>query len=70
MPFLGLCKFLKINLDEVIAIGDGINDISMLKTVGLGVAMENADIILKEYAKEITLTNNNNGVAHILKNKF
>lgn len=70
MLFFGLCKFLKINLDEVIAIGDGINDISMLKTVGLGVAMENADTNLKKYAKEITLTNNNNGVAHVLKNKF
>lgn len=70
MLFLGLCKFLKINLNDVIAIGDGINDISMLQTVGLGIAMENANKELKKHAKEITLTNNNNGVAHILRNKF
>lgn len=66
----GLCKYLKIDTKDVIGIGDDHNDISMLKTVGLGIAMGNAMPLVKEYAKEITLTNNESGVAKILKSKF
>ena len=66
----GLCKYLKINIDEVIAIGDDLNDISMIKTVGCGVAMGNAKEKVKEFAKEVTLSNNENGVSKILRNKF
>lgn len=66
----GLCKFLKINIEDVIAIGDGLNDISMIKMAGLGVAMENAESEVKEVADEITSTNLENGVAKILKEKF
>lgn len=62
----GLCKFLKIDLKDVIAMGDGLNDISMLSTVGLGVAMGNATSEVKLAAKEITCTNNENGVAKII----
>lgn len=66
----GLCKFLKINLEDVIGMGDDHNDISMMKTVGCGIAMGNAVPVLKEYAKEVTLTNNESGVAKILKSKI
>ncbi|MBR3614817.1 MAG: Cof-type HAD-IIB family hydrolase [Clostridia bacterium] len=66
----GLCKFLKINIEEVIAIGDGLNDISMIKTAGLGVAMKNATEEVKKVADEITSTNMGNGVAKILREKF
>ncbi len=66
----GLCKYLKINLENVIAIGDGLNDISMIKMAGLGVAMANAESKVKEAADEITSTNLENGVAKILKAKF
>ena len=65
-----LCEFLKIDINDVIAFGDGINDISMLKIVGLGVAMENAQSEAKEVAKEITITNNDSGVAKVLMSKF
>lgn len=66
----GLCKYLKIDIKDAIAIGDGINDISMIKMVGFGVAMGNATVELKQNAKEVTSTNNENGVAKILKSKF
>ena len=66
----GLCKFLKIDVNNVIAIGDGLNDISMIKTAGLGVAMENAREEVKEIADEVTSTNLENGVAKILREKF
>lgn len=63
----GLCKFLKIDINDVIAIGDGKNDISMIQTVGLGIAMENAVPELKSVAKEIAGNCNESGVAKVLK---
>ncbi len=63
----GLCKYLKIDPKDVIAMGDDLNDISMLKTAGLGVAMGNAMEEVKAVAKEITKTNNENGVAETIK---
>lgn len=62
----GLCRFLKIPIEEVIGIGDDLNDISMMKMVGHGVAMGNALDCVKEIADEITDTNTNNGVAQLL----
>ena len=66
----GLCKFLKIDIKDVIAIGDGINDISMIKIAGLGVAMGNANPEVKSIADIVTSTNLENGVAKVLKEKF
>ena len=66
----GLCKFLKIDINDVIAIGDGLNDISMIKMAGLGVAMENGTPEAKAIADEITTTNLENGVAKVLREKF
>ena len=67
----GLCKFLKINIEDVIAIGDSFNDVSMIKAAGLGVAMINGDEEVKQIADEITATDNNNsGVGKLLRSKF
>lgn len=57
------------NKDEIIAFGDGHNDISMIEYAGLGVAMENAVQELKDVSNYITLSNNDDGIAHVL-NKF
>ena len=62
-------KPLNISADEVIAFGDGHNDISIIKYAGIGVAMENAVSDLKEAADEITLSNEQDGIAEsLLKN--
>ena len=66
----GLCKFLNINLEETIAMGDDLNDISMLQTVGLGVAMGNAKQEVKNIAKQTTIDNNHSAVAKIIKENF
>ncbi len=58
-----LGELLGIKRDEIMAIGDGMNDASMLQEVGLPVAMENAVPELKRYAKYITASNNEDGVA-------
>lgn len=61
-----LCKKLEINLDEVIFFGDSANDLSIINKVGLGVAMGNALKEVKEKADEITLSNDEDGVAVFL----
>ncbi|MCT7750174.1 HAD hydrolase family protein, partial [Lactobacillus gasseri] len=53
--------------DEVMAIGDNLNDESMIRMAGIGVAMENAAPEIKEIANFITKTNNENGVAYAIR---
>ena len=52
--------------EEMIAFGDGHNDASMVKYAGVGVAMENAVEDLKAIANEITLSNEEDGIAYTL----
>ena len=61
-----LCKKIEISLDEVIFFGDSTNDLSIINKVGLGVAMGNALKEVKDQAKEITLSNDEDGVAIFL----
>jgi len=58
-----LCLHLGITTDEVIAMGDSLNDIKAIELVGAGVAMGNAQDAVKEKADYITDTNNEHGVA-------
>ena len=51
----------------MIACGDGFNDLSMIKYAGLGVAMQNAQEIVREHADYITRSNDNDGVAHVIE---
>ena len=59
-------KKLGIRAEEMIAFGDAQNDISMLKYAGIGVAMGNAVREVKEIADEVTLSNDEDGIAHSL----
>jgi Cof subfamily protein (haloacid dehalogenase superfamily) len=61
-----LSKKLNIPLTSTIAIGDSMNDVSMLKLAGRGVAMGNARQEVKEISDEITLTNDEHGVAKFI----
>lgn len=58
---------LGIKLEEMLAFGDGSNDIKMLETAGTGVAMENAAEIVKEAADAIALSNDEDGVAQYIE---
>ena len=62
-----LAKEYGIPKDEVIAIGDGENDLSMIKYAGLGVAMGNSSDFIKEQADYVTDTNVNAGVGKVIK---
>ena len=61
-----ICNTLGISPEEVIAFGDAENDISMLKTAGMGVAMGNAAQPVKDAADMVTLSNNDDGIAAAL----
>jgi len=58
-----LASFLGIPLTEVMAIGDGANDIPLLSSAGLAIAMDNASDELKAVADYVTLDVGHNGVA-------
>jgi hydroxymethylpyrimidine pyrophosphatase-like HAD family hydrolase len=53
---------------QVMAIGDGDNDIEMLSMVGWGVAMANATERTKAVADAVTSSNNEDGVAKAIQN--
>lgn len=61
-----LCDYYGISMDEVIAMGDQMNDVDMIQKAGLGIAMGNAHDTIKEIANDITDTNDNDGVAKAL----
>lgn len=62
-----IANSLNISLDEVMAIGDNFNDLSMFKKVKYSVAMGNADDKIKKMCNFVTLKNDENGVAYAIK---
>jgi hypothetical protein len=65
-----LLEKLGVSRDELVACGDGMNDIPMLKFAGLAVAMENAYPEVKEHADYIAPSNDNNGIADVVDKFF
>lgn len=55
-----------IGREEIIAMGDNINDLPMLEYAGMGVAMENAEAEVRSKAKFVTKSNDDNGVSYAL----
>lgn len=62
-----LADYLGINQEEVMAIGDQENDATMIEYAGMGVAMGNATPAIKALANVETLSNDEDGVAHIIE---
>ena len=61
-----LCEKLGISLSETLAIGDQENDIELLQMSGRGIAMGNAQEHVKAVADQVTMTNDQAGVAKAL----
>jgi Cof subfamily protein (haloacid dehalogenase superfamily) len=57
----------EISMEDVIAFGDNYNDVEMLKSVGMGVAVANANEAVMLVANMVTDTNKNDGVAKAIK---
>ena len=64
-----LASSLGIKQEEVMAFGDGYNDLSMIEYAGMGISMANGVDGVKERANIITLSNDEDGIAYAL-NKF
>ncbi len=62
-----LGALLNIQREEMIAMGDGANDLELLAYAGLGVAMGNASSLVKKQADAVTVTNDNDGVAEVIE---
>ncbi|WP_309122708.1 Cof-type HAD-IIB family hydrolase [Paenibacillus sp.] len=62
-----VCEMLGIGMHEIVACGDSLNDVAMIREAGLGVAMGNAQDAVKRIADEVTLTNDEDGVAHVIR---
>lgn len=66
----GIMRYLKahnLQKDEVMAFGDGENDITMLDLVGTGIAMGNADEEVKKHADYVTTSVDEDGILLALK---
>ncbi|HEX5564819.1 MAG TPA: Cof-type HAD-IIB family hydrolase [Sporosarcina sp.] len=63
-------KWLDIPRERIIAFGDEDNDLEMIEYAGVGVAMGNAISPLKSIADEVTLSNNENGIAEVLRERL
>lgn len=62
-----VCDRLGINMSQVMAVGDSLNDLPMIQAAGIGVAMGNAQVIVKHHADWVTDSNNQDGVAKAIQ---
>ena len=62
-----VAEHLRIPLSAVIAVGDNLNDLEMIQTAGLGVAMGNAPEALKVHAGYVAPTNDEEGLADVIE---
>lgn len=62
-----LAERLGIPAASVMVIGDYDNDLPMLEYAGVGVAMGNASQAVKDAARYVTLSNDEHGVAHAIR---
>ena len=59
---------MQIKTEEIVAIGDNVNDKKMIENAGLGIAMGESTPVIKGVANQITGSNNEDGVAQALEN--
>lgn len=62
-----VCNQLGLTMENVMAIGDSLNDIKMIQEAGIGIAMDNAQEAVQKVADYMTDTNNNDGVGKAIK---
>ena len=60
---LALAKHLQLDPAQTLAFGDGLNDVSMLRAAGTGIAMDNAEPDIKVAADWVTASCDEDGVA-------
>lgn len=61
-----LAKHFNVPIEKTIAVGDNLNDISMIETAGIGACVGNGVEELKRAADYVSLTSNEGGIAQII----
>jgi len=67
LALAAVCGQLDIDREYVLAVGDSFNDLSMFEFAGMAVAMDNAHSDVKKHANIVAPSNNDDGVAHMLR---
>jgi len=67
---ISLAKYIGINVSEMAAFGDDLNDMEMLSMCGTGIAVANAIPEVIRTADSVTLSNDEDGVAHWLEDNI
>jgi Cof subfamily protein (haloacid dehalogenase superfamily) len=62
-----LAEKLNIHQSEIIAVGNAGNDLTMVQYAGLGVWVDNVDSELREFGDVVVASNNNHGVAEVVR---
>ncbi len=62
-----VCKLLRIEMSEVIAVGDSLNDVAAIQQCGLGVAMGNAQQQVQDVADVVVASNNDDGIVEVIR---
>ena len=63
---LDMAKKIGIEQNKIIAVGDNMNDISMLEAAGISYAVENAEERVKKIADNLAPSNNGSAIAYII----
>jgi len=67
---LNLCRIIGVRPAEVVAIGDGWNDVEMFRVAGVGAAVANAPLLLKEEADYVCVNPSYQGVIEVIERFF
>lgn len=62
-----VCSLLGIEMKDTVAVGDQENDMMMIRSAGIGIAMGNGAQALKECADAVTVSNNESAIAEVIK---
>ena len=62
-----VCRLVGCSLAETVAVGDSLNDLAAIRAAGLGVALGNAQEAVKAAADAVTGTNEEDGVAQVIR---
>ncbi len=65
-----LMEKLKVKKEEIMAIGDNLNDKKMIENAGLGVAMGQSTPVILKLADEVTSSNDEEGISEILQKYY
>ncbi|GAB6991581.1 Cof-type HAD-IIB family hydrolase [Paenibacillus pini] len=62
-----VCSLLGLEMSQVIAVGDSMNDLAVIQKAGLGVAMGNAQQVVKDEADVVVASNDEDGIAEVIR---